>query len=209
MEQTLETYKRPYNALYPVVCMDEQPKQLLKESRRSINMGPAQTKRVDYEYSREGTCDVWMFVEPLAGWRDVRVSSQRTAVDWARQIKSLVDDPRYRRAIRITLVCDNLNTHKLSSLYQAFPASEALRIARRLEIVHTPKHGSWLNIAECELSALTRQCLSRHLESQEKVAGEVKKWSADRNARKTYVKWHFTTENARIKLHQLYPQLLS
>jgi hypothetical protein len=150
MEQVLEVYKRPYDPRRPVVGMDEQPKQLSTEARQPIPAAPGQPARVDYEYVREGVCTAWMFGEPLAGWRDVAVTPTRTAVDGARQVKRLVDDPRYADAERITRVCDNLNAHPLASLYQAFGPEEARRLARKLELVYTPKHGSWLNVAESE-----------------------------------------------------------
>ena len=173
MEQVLEVYKRPYDPARPAVCMDEQPKQLISESRRPIPSAPGRPERVDYEYTREGTCTVWMFVEPLGGWRDGRVTETKTAVDWAEQVRRLVDDPRYAQAGRITLICDNLNTHGLASLYKAFEPAKALRIARRLELVHTPKHGSWLNVAESELSVLTRQCLGRRIATLPEVVGQA------------------------------------
>jgi len=208
MEQTLEVYKRPYDPAYPVVCMDEQPKQLIGDSRPSLSARPGQPKRVDYEYVRNGMCQIWMFTEPLGGWRDVRVSARKTGPDWAHQVKALVDEPRFANAVKITLVCDNLNTHELSSLYAAFKPEEALRIANKLEIVHTPKHGSWLNIAESELSVLTRQCLGGHISKQEKVEQKAIQWKDDRNKKQTGVKWHFTTDNARIKLQSLYPKIV-
>jgi len=207
MEQVLEVYKRPYDAKHPVVCMDEQPKQLIAETRKPVLAAPGQPARVDYEYVREGVCNVWMFVAPLGGWRDVSVTVTKTAVDWAHQVRRVVDQLRFAQAERITLVSDNLNTHTLAALYQAFEPVEALRIAKKLDLVHTPKHGSWLNVAECELSALTRQCLDRRIADQKTVADEVLAWSQDRNARQTGVDWHFTTENARIKLKQLYPNV--
>ena len=187
--------------------MDEQPKQLISELSRPIPVAPGQPARVDYEYVREGVCTMWMFVEPLAGWRSVRVSSTKTAMDWAHQVQALVDDPRYAKAERITLVCDNLNTHVLASLYQAFPPAQALRIARKLELVHTPKHGSWLNIAESELSVLTRQCLAGRIGTQQAAAREVHAWNEDRNTRQIGVDWQFTTADARIKLKYLYPKI--
>jgi len=207
MEQVLEVYKRPYDPRRPVVGMDEQPKQLITETRRPIPTAPGRPERVDYEYVREGTCVVWMFVEPLAGWRDVRVTDTKTAVDWADQVRRLVDDPRYAEAERITLVCDNLNTHTLASLYQAFEPAEALRIANKLELVHTPKHGSWLNVAEPELSVLSRQCLDRRIACRDEVARESAAWDARRNARQVGIEWQFTTEDARIKLKHLYPKI--
>jgi len=211
MEQVLQVYARPYDPKRPVVCMDEQPKQLIRASRPSITL-PDGSRRVDHEYVREGVCHVWMFNEPLApgnGWRDVRVSERRTAIDWAQQVKALVDDPRYAEAERITLVCDQLNTHELGSLYKAFDPTEALRIANRIELIHTPKHGSWLNIAECELSALTRQCLDRRMHQPALIEQEAGRWAAERNAAGTGVDWQFTTEDARIKLKRLYPKILA
>lgn len=208
MEQVLEVYKRPHDRTHPVVCMDEQPKQLIAESRREVPAAPGQPARVDYEYVREGLCNVWMFVEPLGGWRDVPVTATKTAVDWARQVRRAVDDPRYSKAERITLVCDNLNTHTLAALYQAFEPAEAPRIARKLELVHTPKHGSWLNVAESELSVLTRQCLDRRIAEQETVAAEAQAWSEERNTDQVGVDWQFTTADARIKLKRLYPNVI-
>ena len=207
MEQVLEVYKRPYDPKRPVVCMDEQPKQLIAEARPAQPARPGQPRRVDYEYVREGVCTVWMFVEPLAGWRDVPVTATKTAVDWAHRVQRLLDQPRYAGAERVTLVCDNLNTHTLAALYQAFGPEEALRLARRLELVHTPKHGSWLNVAESELSVLTRQCLGGRIATQGAVAGEATSWAADRNAQQVGADWQFTTEKARIKLKHLYPKV--
>lgn len=205
MEQVLEVYKRPYDPRRPVVNMDEQPKQLISEVKHEIPAAPGQPARLDYEYVREGVCTIWMFVEPLGGWRSVRVTATKTAYDWAWQVKQLVDDPRYAKAERITLVSDNLNTHNLASLYEAFDPEEAMRIVRKLELVHTPKHGSWLNIAESELSVLTRQCLDRRIPTQTEVADEATAWNTDRNLRQVGVDWHFKTEDARIKLKYLYP----
>lgn len=207
MERVLDVYCRPYDPRRPVVCMDEQPVQLTSETRTPIPLSPGQVAKVDYEYIREGSCVVWMFVEPLGCWRDVRVTSRRTAVDWAHQIRDLVDDPRYAEAEVITLVCDQLNTHDLGSLYEAFDPQEAKRIADKLEIVHTPKHGSWLNIAECELSVLTRQSLDDRVGSQGVVSRRVQPWAQSRNEEQVGVDWQFTTENARIKLRQLYPNI--
>jgi hypothetical protein len=207
MEQVLEVYTRPYDPRRPVVCMDEQPKQLISEVRAAVPAAPGQPARIDYEYVREGVCTVWMFVEPLGGWRDVRVTDTKTAVAWARQVQALVDAPRYAGAERLTLVCDNLNTHGLASLYQAFGPAEALRPARKLELVHTPKHGSWLNVAESELSVLTRQSLDRRLGTRAAVADEATAWNEDRNARQIGVDWHFTTQDARTRLKHLYPKI--
>ena len=207
MEQVLQVYARPYDPRHPVVCMDEQPKQLIREVCEPITTSDG-IRHPDYEYIREGVCAVWMFVEPLGGWRDVRVSERRTAVDWAQQMQALVDDPRYARGQRITVVCDNLNTHRLASLYEAFEPAEALRIANRIELVHTPKHGSWLNIAECELSVLSRQCLSRRIPQRQTIADESHVWTTARNARQVGVDWQFTTDNARSKLKRLYPKIV-
>jgi len=208
MEQVLEVYKRPYDAARPVVCMDEQPKQLISEARQAVQAAPGRPARIDYEYVREGVCNVWMCVEPLGGWRDVEVTETRTAVDWARQIKQLVDQPRFATAQRITLVCDNLNTHTLASLYQAFEPGEALRLAQKLELVHTPKHGSWLNVAEPELSVLTRQSLRNRIAQQHDVAHQARVWCKHRNERQVAVDWQFTTQDARVKLKGLYPNVL-
>jgi len=207
MEQVLQVYARPQDPCCPVVCMDEQPKQLIRERREPITTSTGE-QRIDHEYIREGVCCVWMFVDPLGGWRDVRVSARRTAVDWAHQVKALVDDPRYAQTQRITLVCDQLNTHGLGSLYKAFTADEALRIANRIQLVHTPKHGSWLNIAECELSVLTRQCLVGRITEMSKIDREASAWSAARNAKQSGVDWQFTADNARTKLKRLYPKIV-
>ena len=169
MEQVLAVYQRPYDPRFPVVNMDEQPFQLISESRSPLPMRPGQTQKVDFEYVREGSCNIWMFVEPLAGWRKVTVTSTKKAVDWAKLVKDVVDDPRYSMAKRITLVCDNLNTHNFGSLYQVFSPEEAFRLMSRIEIVHTPKHGSWLNMAEPELSVLTRQCFTDRVGEQSEV----------------------------------------
>ena len=207
MEQVLQVYSRPYDPRRPVICMDEQPKQLIRESRPPITTH-AGDRRVDHEYVREGVCNVWMFAEPLGGWRDVRVSDRRTAVDWAQQVKALSDDPRYADAQKITLVCDNLNTHRVASLYETFDPAEGLRVANRIELVHTPKHGSWLNIAECELSVLSRQCLTGRLPDQASITAATRVWTAARNEAQTGVDWHFTTAAARIKLKRLYPKIV-
>lgn len=207
MEQVLEVYRRPYDPRFPVVNMDEQHKQLIREIEHPLPTGPGQPARMDYEYVREGACVVWMFVEALAGWREVTVTETRTALDWAHRVQHLVDHPRYAATRRITLVCDNLNTHTLASLYQTFPPHEALRLAQRIELVHTPKHGSWLNIAESELSVLTRQCLARRIPEQALVAEEATHWNRERNTQQIGVDWHFQTSDARIKLKRLYPKV--
>lgn len=207
MEQVLEVYCRAYDARHPVICMDEQPKQLIDEARAPVVARPGVAAKEDFEYVRRGVCVVWMLVEPLAGWRTAPVTERRTAVDWAQQVKAMVDAPRYARAERITLVCDNLNTHRLASLYEAFPAEEALRLAKKLELVHSPKHGSWLNMAEPELSVLTRQCLGRRIDDMKPVAGLAEQWAKARNQRQTGIDWQFRTAKARTKLKYLYPKI--
>lgn len=207
MEQVLAVYQRPYDERFPVVCMDEQPFQLISESRTPLPMRPGQTQKVDYEYIREGSCTIWMFVEPLAGWRDVVVTATKKAIDWAHQIKAMVDNPRFAKAEKIILVCDNLNTHFFGSLYQAFGAEDAFRIMSRIELVHTPKHGSWLNMAEPELSILTRQCFTDRVGEQAQVEQRATAWKADRNQRQKGINWQFTNDNARTKLKRLYPNI--
>ena len=204
MEDVLEVYHRPYNEQKPVICMDEQPIQLLGEKREPVPMNEHHSKREDTEYVRKGTCSAFMFVEPLKGMRYVSASAQRTRQDWAREIKSIVTE-QYPQAEKVIAVMDNLNTHTISSLYETFPAEEAFAIAQRLEIHYTPKHGSWLNIAEIELSAMTSQCLDRRMDTLEKLTRELKAWQHDRNRNQKTVKWQFTTKDARIKLHGLYP----
>ncbi len=207
MEQVLEVYKRPYRPRYPVICMDEQPKQLISEKRSPQRPQPGRTERFDCEYVREGVCTVWMFVEALAGWRRVQVTERRTAIDWAYQVQQLIAHPRYEQAETLTIVCDNLNTHTRASFYQAFPAADALRLANKVELVYTPKHGSWLNMAEPELSVLTRQCLSSRIEAMAKIESEVTQWANERNQRQVGVNWQFTTQDARVKLKRLYPKI--
>jgi hypothetical protein len=205
MEAVLELYQQPYDPKYPVVNMDEKPMQLIKETRQPLPAQPGKPARYDYEYERVGTANVFLFTEPLTGWRTVDVREQRTAIDWAHQIKHLLDDC-YPDAERLRLVCDNLNTHKVAALYEAFEPQEARRLARRLEFHYTPKHGSWLNIAEIELSVLSKQCLYRRIADLETLRHETKAWEQERNAKQTGVDWRFTTEDARIKLKRLYPQ---
>lgn len=207
MEQVLDVYARPYEARFPVVCMDEQPFQLLSETRLPLPAKPGRKQVADYEYTREGTCTVWMFVEPLGCWRDVSVTGHRKAIDWAEQIRAVVDAPRYAEAERITLVCDNLNTHDFGSLYTAFGPVEAKRLMDRLDLVFTPKHGSWLNIAETELSVLTRQSLDDRLATQAAVSERATAWADERNRRQIGVNWQFTTADARTRLKRLYPKI--
>ena len=205
MEDVLDLYQRPYDQETPVVCMDETSKQLVREVRTPIPAAPGRLRRVDYEYRRGGTASLFMFVEPLAGKRRVSVRERRTAVDWAHEIKRLVEVD-YPAARVVRLVVDNLNIHCLGSLYEAFPAEEARRIAERIEIHYTPKHGSWLNIAEAELSVLSRQCLDRRIPDREALASEIAAWNEDRNREASFVDWQFTTDDARIKLRRLYPE---
>lgn len=206
MEDVLEVYKRPFNPKFPVICMDEQPTQLIKETRKKVAAKPGQPERCDYEYERNGTAAIFMFTEPLAGKRVVNVRKRRTAIDWAHEIKELMDNV-YAEADKIILVCDNLNTHKPASFYKAFPPAEARRLLDRLEIHYTPKHGSWLNIAEIELSALTRQCLNRRIPEFDLLKHEVKAWCKERNKEQKSISWQFSTKDARIKLKRLYPQI--
>jgi hypothetical protein len=206
MEDVLALYAEPHDPQRPVVCMDETSKQLVGETRTSIPARPGQPRRLDYEYERRGTADVFMFTEPLSNWRSVEVTATRTRVDWALQIKNLVDVD-YPSATTIRLVMDNLNTHSLASLYEAFPPEEARRIAAKLEIHHTPKHGSWLNIAEIELRALTGQCMNRRISDRTKLRTEVRAWMHQRNVSGARVDWQFKASDARIHLKHLYPRL--
>lgn len=205
MEDVLDIYELPYNPDLPVVCMDEKPYQLLGEARESWAMRPGNNKKIDFEYTRNGTCSIFTFVEALAGRHHVRVREHRTAIDWAEEIRYLVDE-RYPDAQKIILVMDNLNTHKPASLYKVFPPEEARRIIKKLEIHYTPKHGSWLNIAEIELNVMTRQCLSRRIASIDVLRSELSAWTNERNNGKSKVNWQFTTKDARIKLVSLYPE---
>ena len=205
MEGVLDLYCQPHDARYPVICRDEQLKQLLAETRTPRPAQPGRPATYDYEYVRRGSCTVWLFVEPLGPWRMARATARRTAVDWAHQVKALVDHPRYRHAERLILVCDNLNTHTYASFYQAFPPVEARRLARRVRLVFTPRHGSWLHRAEPELSVLTRQALAPRMATQAAVHAQVVAWAEDRNAVQTGIDWQFRTEDARVRLKHLYP----
>ena len=205
MENVLEVYQRPYTLAVPVVCMDEASKQLVAETRAPLPVAPGQPAGFDYEYERCGTANLFMFTEPLAGWRHVVVTDRRTRTDWAEQVRELLD-VYYPGAQRITLVMDNLNTHRVASFYEAFEPAEARRLIERLDVVYTPKHGSWLNIAEIELNVLSRQCLSRRIDNKTFLRSEVAAWEADRNQAQTGVDWQFTTSDARVKLKRLYPQ---
>ena len=206
MEDVLEIYKRPYDPAFPVICMDEQPTQLIKETRMKIAAEPGKPERVDYEYERNGTAVNFMFTEPLGSWRKASVRQTKTMIDWAQEIQLLLDVD-YPDAQKIILVCDNLNTHKVASLYEAFEPREARRLVERLEMHYTPKHGSWLNVAEIELSVLTKQCLGRRIPDMVTLQQEAQAWYRKRNANQKAVDWQFTTDDARVKLKKLYPQI--
>jgi hypothetical protein len=208
MEDVLEVYSRPYDPAKPVVCMDEKPFQLLGEVREPLPMKPGTVEKIDNEYIREGTCSIFLFTEPLAGWRYAQAFEQRTKKDWAHRVKWVLDN-QYPDAEKVVLVMDNLNTHVISSLYETFPPEEAFRLAQRLDIHYTPKHGSWLDIAEIELSALAVQCLgNRRIPSIEALNKELSAWETQRNISQKAVDWHFTTADARTKLKRLYPVIL-
>ena len=208
METVLEVYQRPEDARFPVVAMDERRVQLLADIRPPVPMKPGRIARTDYEYERKGTVAAFLFTAPFQAWRRVSVRERHTAVDWAVEVKYLLDVV-YPDAQRVTLVCDNLNTHRLTSLSKAFPAEVALELASRLEIVYTPKHGSWLNIAEIELSVFSRQCLNRRIADLETLRSEAAAWQQHRNQNAGPIDWRFTTDDARIKLKRLYPKTQS
>lgn len=208
MEAVLEVYQTPYDSKIPVICIDEATKQLVQETVTPIPAQSGQVERVDYEYERNGTANLFMVCEPMVGWRRVEVTQRRTALDYAQLLKTLVDCD-YAQAEKLRVVQDNLNTHSPASLYKAFDPAEAQRILSRLEFCHTPKHGSWLNMAEIELSILSRQCLDRRIPDFETLKSEVKAWQDDRNHEKTWINWRFTTADARVKLHRLYPSIIS
>ena len=206
MEDILEVYTRPYDEKYPQLCLDEASKQLLAETRQPIPIKPGQARRFDFEYRREGNANLFMIFEPLAAKREVVVTDRRTKVDFAEIVRLLVEE-RYPDAEKIVLVMDNLNTHKPASLYEKFDPAHARRLIEKLEIHYTPKHGSWLNMAEIELSCLARQCLNRRISEQAHLHDEVRRWQQDRNAKARAVDWRFRTVDARIKLKRLYPIL--
>jgi DDE superfamily endonuclease len=206
MEEVLEVYQRPYDPNYPVVCLDESNKQQVKETRTPMAMEPGQAERFDYEYERNGVSNLFMVFEPLAARRQVTVTDQRTAMDYAAQLKALVDR-QYPHARKILVVQDQLNTHRAASLYKAFEPGEARRLLNKLEFHFTPKHGSWLNMAEIELSVLARQCLERRIPDQESLRQEVSAWQQSRNAQQRTVDWQFTTADARTKRKRLYPSI--
>lgn len=205
MEDVLEVYHRPYDPDVPVVCMDEKPYQLLGHARDPIPAAPGRDRKEDSEYVRRGTCSIFVWVQPLAGYRRVDARTRRTRIDWATEVDHLLSVD-YPDADRVVLVVDNLNTHTLGSLYEAFEPAKARKLASRLEIHYTPKHGSWLNIAEIELSALTRQCLNRRVDDLDTLNTELAAWQAATNADQRQVNWQFTTSDARIKLRHLYPE---
>ena len=208
MEEVLDTYAASYDSKYPVLCMDEQPLQLLKETRTPIPATKQHPRRIDYEYERAGTASVFLFCEPLAGWRSVSIRERRTKVDWALEVAKLLGT-RYAAAEKVILVCDNLNTHTKGAFYEAFPPAEARAIVRRLEFRHTPKHGSWLNVAENELSSMTRQCLrGRRFGTIEEVRRETAAWQQRTNDKQRGVDWQFRIDDARARLQSLYPKLL-
>jgi len=204
MEDVLDVYHRPYDPDYPVVCMDESSKQLVGEVAEPVPAAPGHPKLVDDEYVRNGVAEIFMEVEPLAGRRHVDVTERRTRIDWANHVRAMLED-RYPDALKVVLVMDNLNTHSVASLYQAFAPDTARRLASRLEIHYTPKHGSWLNVAEIELSCLKRQCLADRIPTLERMAAETSAWELSRNNKGAKVNWQFTTDDARQKLKRLYP----
>jgi hypothetical protein len=208
MEDILVVYKRPYDPEQPLICMDETSKQLVKESRSTVPAEPGIPARYDYEYERNGVCNLFMFYEPFGGKRYVSITDRRTKVDWALQIKELLDN-HYPNVRKVVLVMDNLNTHTGASLYEAFQPDEARRLLDRLEMHYTPKHGSWLNIAEIELRVLTGQCLNRRIPDKQKLKREVAQWQNERNFLQAKVDWRFSNAEARIKLKRLYPTLLT
>ena len=208
MENVLKTYAMPYNPVVPVICMDEQPIQLLKETRVAIAATKQHARRVDSEYERAGTASIFMFTEPLSGWREVHVREQRTKIDWAIEMEELLRT-RYAKAEKVILICDNLNTHTMGAFYEAFPATRARQILRRLEFRYTPKHGSWLNIAENELSSLTRQCFQgRRIGEIEILRQETLAWAKYSNDKQRGVDWQFKVEDARGKLKSVYPKII-
>jgi hypothetical protein len=204
MEDVLDVYHRPLDPKRPLICLDEASQQLIGEVAQPVPVAPGRPERIDYEYTRNGTANLFMISEPLTGRRHVEVTDRPTAVDFAKVVRTLVEE-MYPEAEKVVLVMDNLNTHKLASLYEAFPPEQAKGIADRREVHHTPKHGSWLNMAEIELSVLSGQCLDRRIETREELQREVAAWERERNKRGMPIQWRFTTADARIKLRRLYP----
>jgi hypothetical protein len=205
MEDVLEVYKRPYDPQRPLICMDEMPKQLLTDTRETLLVQPGKAERFDYEYKRGGVADVFMLFEPLAGKRHIEITDQRRRIEWA-EVMRIVADELYPEAEKIVVVLDNLNTHVLAAFYLTFVPCEARRLIERFEFHYTPKHGSWLNMAEIELSALVRQCLDRRIPDKDILIREVKAWEDQRNSEVIKVHWQFTTADARVKLKSLYPK---
>lgn len=206
MEDVLEVYAMPFDEEVPLICMDEQPCQLLDDYLAPLPIKPGKPAKEDYEYIRKGSCSIFVFTEPLKGWRHVHASERRTKIDWATHIEELLE-VHYPTAKRVRLIMDNLNTHSIGSLYEAFPPEKALNLAKRLEIHYTPKHGSWLNIAEIELNVMTKQCLNRRIPTIEKLNLELSAWEQQRNNATKTVNWHFTTGHARDRLKYLYPKM--
>jgi len=207
MEEVLDIYKRAYDPKHPVICMDESSKQLIREVRQPLPMKPGDVEKFDTEYERNGIASIFMAFEPLQGLRFTKITDQRTRTDWAYYIREIVDNEQYKDAEKIIFVMDNLNTHHKSSLYETFEPCEAKRIADRFDIHYTPKHGSWLNMAEIELSHLSRQCLGQRLGEKAILDEEVKAWTKARNGKKVIASWQFTTADARVKLRKLYPTI--
>lgn len=205
MENVLDVYRRSYNKDFPVICMDESPRQLIKDTRTPVAAKPGRPERFDYEYARCGVFNIFMACEPLAGKRIVDVTERKTKIDWAHFVQQIAE--YYKKAEKITLVMDNLNTHKAGSLYEVFAPAEAKKLWDRFEFVYTPKHGSWLNMAEIELNVLIRQCLNRRIDNISEVKSEVSAWQRHRNNLNATVNWQFTTDQARTKLKRLYPTL--
>jgi hypothetical protein len=206
MEDVLELYRKPYDPNYPVLCMDEASKQLIAETRVPLPAEEGQPARYDHEYERKGVCSQLLFVEPLRGWRKVFVRERRTMVDWALCLREILD-LHYPHVLQVRLVLDNLNTHTGTSLYEAFPPAEARRLLERVQFHYTPKHGSWLNMAEIEIGVMNGQCLNRRIDSQQLVAEEVAAWEQRRNAEEAKIKWSFTVSDARAKLTKIYPSI--
>lgn len=206
MEDVLSVYCLPFDPAFPQVCMDESCKQMIGEVRVPIPAAPGRPARYDDEYVRNGVAEIFLFVEPLSGWRHVSITERRTRKDWALEIRELLD-VHYPHAVKVRLVMDNLNTHSMASLYETFPPQEARRLAERLDIHYTPKHGSWLNMAEIELNVLNNQCLDRRIPDIATMQNEAAAWERSRNTRQAVIDWRFTTDSARIKLRRLYPKL--
>ncbi len=207
MEMVLDVYRQPYNSKFPVVCMDESPKQLIKETKQAVKARPGSLAKFDYEYERCGVCNIFLASEPLAGQRIVKITERKTKQQWASFIEDIAKE--YENADKITLVMDNLNTHKPGSLYEVYPPEKAKKLWDRFQFVYTPKHGSWLNMAEIELNVLIGQCLNRRIDKMSTVIKECKAWQEHRNNMNAKINWQFTTGNARIKLKRLYPTLQS